>query len=161
MILLLFSVTFLSTTSSKIAHASESISIELSDIPEGWEFEEVPGGWKIVKMPLEVQEALDRKYSMLEGDISTQSLGLIILVKLADIIIGEIVKQGFDYTFKSFNNFLVTGAVITLAIATAGNVLSPLSMISLGGPKENPYVREIRSTNGCVSRDGGLNWMCP
>ena len=61
---------------------------------------------------------------------------------------------------------LVTGnpvpaAVAVLAVTIAGIATMTVAVIYMVGTYQSPSADRVQSTTGCISRDGGITWICP
>lgn len=55
----------------------------------------------------------------------------------------------------------VPAAVAVLAVTIAGIATMTVAVIYMVGTYQSPSADRVQSTTGCISRDGGITWICP
>lgn len=149
----------------EVQYTSEGI---LYTIGDDWELLETENGTVFNKMPSSIEENLNRKYLVSEKNslgietINQKSFFSDILISFALETIAKLVWNGTKWVAVS----LVTGnpvpaAVAVLAVTIAGIATMTVVVIYMVGTYQSPSADRVQSTSGCISRDGGITWICP
>jgi len=140
----------------------------LYTIGDEWELLETEQGTIFNKMPQNLEDSLRSKYLSngsnkmdFTTNVQRSSIGEIMITFFTEQI-AKLVWNGAKWVAISLvTGNLVPAAVAILAITIAGIATMTVAVIYMVGTYQSPSTDRVQATSGCISRDGGLTWICP